>query len=550
MYSKEELKEMDKDIKVKKFLKLIYKGFDEETEYIKIFQTTKENFNEKYFNDIDAVVNYVTSKVKYNKNTYFELSTNNGSSGKSEDLLYRYCLGFDFDKKELGEDFDHIDILNLFKQNKLHYHCLIDSGNGYHAYICINKTNDFEKIEKIQAILSKKLGADMNACKTTQLLRVPYTYNIKDENKTKLVKIIAMDDRNKIKPYDINYLYDKNCTINNLNNLEKSKQYVINNTNIPICIQNIINNGTSEGDRYNDLQKIIISLRQRNKSLNDIITVCKSWAKKSNFNDNLEYRIKNIYKNLNYVKMECKECEYKKDCFNFLESEFDFDKLVDENGVIYSTYNLEDKITRKIRNKQNRSDKMLNGNEILILNILRNEYENPRPLCKEFEYGQDIKMLLQSITHKKKRCMSETTLRNTLKSLLEKGFILEGTGKRKSKYYHFNPIRTSIEKTIRVSMMCIAMCVCQNITTDELGLYILMRYLHKKQLQENKTKGNCFTMTQSDLAKAYYGNNATDNQTNISKMIHNLIDCHVLDIWDKNSSRNNGFDYYRYRLNS
>ena len=190
----------------------------------------------------------------------------------------------------------------------------------------------------------------MNACKTTQLLRIPYTYNIKDENKTKLVKIIAMDDRNEIKPYDINYLYDKNCTINNLNNLEKSKQYVINNTNIPICIQNIINNGTSEGDRYHDLQKIIISLRQRNK-------------------------------------MECKECEYKKDCFNFLESEFDFDKLVDENGVIYSTYNLEDKITRKIRNKQNRSDKMLNGNEILILNILRNEYENPRPLCKEFEYG-------------------------------------------------------------------------------------------------------------------------------------------------------------------
>ena len=149
MYSKEELKEMDKDIKVKKFLKLIYREFDEETEYIKIFQSTKENFNEKYFNDIDAVVNYVTSKVKYNKNTYFELSTNNGSSGKSEDLLYRYCLGFDFDKKELGEDFDHIDILNLFKQNKLHYHWRINSGNGYNDYICINKTNDVEKIKKI-----------------------------------------------------------------------------------------------------------------------------------------------------------------------------------------------------------------------------------------------------------------------------------------------------------------------------------------------------------------------------------------------------------------
>ena len=483
MYSKEELKEMDKDIKVKKFLKLIYRGFDEETEYIKIFQTTKENFNEKYFNDIDAVVNYVTSKVKYNKNTYFELSTNNGSSGKSEDLLYRYCLGFDFDKKELGEDFDHIDILNLFKQNKLHYHCLIDSGNGYHAYICINKTNDFEKIEKIQAILSKKLGADMNACKTTQLLRVPYTYNIKDENKTKLVKIIAMDDRNEIKPYDINYLYDKNCTINNLNNLEKSKQYIINNTNIPICIQNIINNGTSKDEhkRYSDLCKLVVILRQRGKNINEIITICKSWNEKSNFNDNLEYRVKNIFKNLNMVNLNCTNCNHKKECFNYVESEFDFNSLVDKDGNIYDTYNIEDKITKKIRNRTNKSNKSLNPNEILIINVLRYEYEKPRPLTK---YGMDFKLLKRTLTCKKKCCMSDNTIRNTLKSLLEKNYILESVGLKNKRYYKFNPIQAKIDNTMKVSFMATAMCICGQISKTELSLYILMRYLHKKQLQK------------------------------------------------------------------
>jgi hypothetical protein len=41
MYSKEELKAMDKDIKVKKFFKLIFRGFDEDEEYIRIFQNNE-----------------------------------------------------------------------------------------------------------------------------------------------------------------------------------------------------------------------------------------------------------------------------------------------------------------------------------------------------------------------------------------------------------------------------------------------------------------------------------------------------------------------------
>ena len=77
-----------------------------------------------------------------------------------------------------------------------------------------------------------------------------------------------------------------------------------------------------------------------------------------------------------------------------------------------------------------------------------------------------------------------------------------------------------------------------------------MRFLHKQQLLENKTKGNLFCISQSDLAKAYYGNSTTENQTHISKMIKNLLDCHIIDIYDINTSKNNQYEYYRYRLNS
>jgi hypothetical protein len=74
MYSKEELKSMDKDIKVKKFFKLIFREFDEDEEYIRIFQnnetrnTPATETKVKFYNDIDSVVNYVTSGAKYNKN--------------------------------------------------------------------------------------------------------------------------------------------------------------------------------------------------------------------------------------------------------------------------------------------------------------------------------------------------------------------------------------------------------------------------------------------------------------------------------------------------
>jgi hypothetical protein len=162
----------------------------------------------------------------------------------------------------------------------------------------------------------------------------------------------------------------------------------------------------------------------------------------------------------------------------------------------------------------------------------------------------DIKLLMRSITHKKKSCLSEKTLRETLNSLVEKKCVLEELGSRNKKYYKFNPIRTTLDKTVKVSFMATCMCICGNITPNELALYLLIRKIHKEQLLENKAKGNLFVMSQMDLARAYYGNGTTENQSNISKMIKNLLDCHIIDIYDIHTSKNNGYEYYRYRLNS
>ena len=145
--------------------------------------------------------------------------------------------------------------------------------------------------------------------------------------------------------------------------------------------------------------------------------------------------------------------------------------------------------------------------------------------------------------------MSDKTIRNTLNTLIEKDFILENIGSRNTKYYKFNPIKTCIQNTIKISYMATTMCICGNISKSELSLYILMRYLHNQKIKLGEVKGNCFYCSQSDLAKRFYGDSTSENQANISAMIHNLVECHMLDIWEITTSKNNGWEYLRYRLN-
>ena len=533
---------VDTKYNVKKFFKLIYRDKTEE-EFIRVFQDNKTREKDstyskvEFFNNIDDLVQFSTNKyIKYN-NTYFELSTTDGQQGNEEHLLNRYCISLDFDKKDLGVDFSSKDILNKFKAAKIHYHCLVDSGNGFHVYICINKTNNIKMVQEVQEALCDKLGADKNAIKSTQILRVPYSFNIKDYPKR--VKIIHMDDRNsdKFKPYDIEFLYKKNC-INEFGSLAEDKQikYTLNNTNIPICIQNILSNGTTEGDRYQDLQKIIVMLRQRNKPLGEIKAVCKEWAIKSQYDDNLDYRINNIYDNLNYISMDCKSCENKQECFNVVISDFDFDNN-------YDVFTLEDKLTKTLKSSKRKGAKSLNGNELLIINVLKNNDDGL--------YKSEI---VKKITYKKQCRLSEPTLIKTLKSLVDKEIITVVKGNSRAgieNFYIINAIRCKPDNIINVSYLATSMCICRLITPTELQLYHYMRNLHhQQQLKGQGLKGNLFQFNQSELAKGFYGADTTEGQGNISKMINNLLECHILDIWERQVSKNNSFEYYIYKLNS
>ena len=530
------LNNIDKQITIKNFFKTIYNGIGEE-EHIRVYQNNTTNLLDStyskvsFFNNITDLAYTLSEQNNYKYNTYFELATTDDKGGAIENLLYRYCLAFDFDKKDLGEDFSHKDIINLFKLLKIYCHCIIDSANGYHAYIIINKTNKLHMVDEVQKVLCAKLGADKNAIKPTQILRIPLTYNIK--NSPKMVNIVHLEDRNGelFKPYDIEFLHKKNCNIDIIGT--KNIQYTLNNTNIPECIENILNNGSGEGNRYEDLNKIVVTLRQRNKTLSEIQQIAKEWAYKSNYTDNVSYRVEDIYTNRKYVTMNCEGCSSKENCYSKVVSDFNFSE---EYPIIKMTESNQ----RYLKKSKAKGGKAMNGNELLIYTILLNNAD-----------GLSRTELLEELTYTKKKvvknvAMSKNTLTKTLNELEENGFIQIIVGLRNSKLYI--PIITKSKEnlTYQISYGAIRDVVRGNISPTELRLYFYMRYLHNKEQRENPKalKGNLAYFDQRELAKEL-----GTTQGNISDMIDNLIDEKLLGIWYRQTSKNNGFDYNIYRLN-
>ena len=527
------MEQIEKQFKIKKFFKLLYRGITEE-EYIRVFQNNNKDYsNVKYFNDIDELVSFASSnKVKFN-NTYFTLATTDGKGGSTEHLMYRYFLGFDFDKKDQVEGFNHIDILNKFRELKIHYHALVDSGNGYHAYIMINKTQDLQKVQEVQEVLCSKLGADKNAIKNTQILRIPYTFNIKN-NAHKQVNIVYMENRHskQFKPYDIDFLWNKNCNIKHQEVKKEQTSFTIANSNIPDCIKNILTEGSQKGDRYTDLQRIVVLLRQRNKSIEEIKKVCKEWATKSSFDDNLDYRIDNIYNNLSYISLECKECKHKQECYSSIVSNFEYDK--DDKLINFSSKEL----CKLALNNQKGGKRIMKSNELLVYSILKLNCEGltREEITKELTYKSKKKKV-------ERVALSERTLKDVLKSMEDSNFLtVKKLARGKKLYIADNKNNGDFVISYSATMECIK----GNITEEEYTLYCYMRYLHHQEQEQgiSKLKGNLLQVNQVALADYF---NVT--QSRISQMVDNLLEEKLISIWYRATSKNNGYTYNVYRLN-
>ncbi len=137
------------------------------------------------------VKNYIefeaaVAKYKYSYDVYTQLATNRDNiKGLKENQRQRKVLYLDFDFQDYP-DLANKDITSFSAKIKdkfpsLFICCGVASGNGYHFYISIKPSCNIKSITELNYQLAELVGADLAACKSTQIVRVPTSYNHKVE---------------------------------------------------------------------------------------------------------------------------------------------------------------------------------------------------------------------------------------------------------------------------------------------------------------------------------------------------------------------------------
>lgn len=516
--------ELHKEQKIKNFLRVIYEPIiitgnnlkDNEQIIICFKNSSNGNMEQKSFNNIDDIILYLRDnpKLKYCE-TYFNLHTTNGNR-KKDDIVTATCIGLDFDKKGIDLNIDYIQ--RKFKECNLFYNIIVDTGNGYHAYILLEETKDIELVTQVTKQIAKLTGADPQACKPTQLMRLPLTWNNKKlSNKIRKPVVLIHIDEN-IKRKNINLLAKKllkhktnNKTVRTFkgNACKKIEELM----SIPCT------------NRHDNLLWLYGKLLQFNNTEGQIQIKLDEFQKLNKLED-WEYQIKYLKENGKPIS-SCNSCKYVKECRNYIESDFEY--LPDE--LLLHT---NEKVFSKCKKK---GAKQMNGNEIVIYGILK---LFNKPLSKD--------ELLEEITFRNKkkevinRAMSDKTLRENLKEMENKKIIISETVNRK-KYYKLGRERTQEELNLEVRASVCYDVVKGYLTAEELQFYCFLRYLqHEQRRLTPNIGGNKFIMTQEEIAKKY-----GVTRRYIIDLIAELDRKKYIRI-DKTKSANNMHDYNIYYL--
>ena len=528
------MQDLKREEKLKSFLYNYFDGI-EPGEVINIrkikYNVTNENSN------LNNIIELLTlDKIKYT-NTYFNLSTfkDNSNNYKEENVAYRYSIAFDWDLKDfLGCSKDDLYKLqkedrDLFDKNKkllldeiysrtnkiggLCLHYVIDSGYGYHAYILINKSNDLNKIRAVQKELIRLLDSDTKCSDIVRVLRVPFTNNVKNNGnvKCKIVKDYVTNNL-KFERYSIDRLYNRFCE-----KLSFKDYTVISNTikkDIPLCVENALKNGSVEGERDRDLYNIVIHLKKKGKSLEEIKIITENWNSKNEVCfDDLDYQTKYIFENCNGFLCNSCDSSIKLECKSYTLSNFNLQQYGE------SIIDIHTKVGRQCRESNRKGVVCMNGNELFIYNVLLNN--------KDIYLSREGILKLITDRKTKKTAISERTLIDTLKGLMDKDYVIVNKGIKKlgiADTYKLNTKKIKEDNTIKITYFINLAVIWGRISTEELKCYIRMRYLHHEAVKNGKAKGNIFSITMEELAK-----DLGITVGRVSQMTKNLYDNNILD---------------------
>lgn len=477
------------------------------------------------FNNIDDFIMYIANSKRTSYcETYFNLYTTEGQVRKTEYIKTACFIGLDFDKKDFevkGIELNIDYIQSKFHEMGLFYNLLVNSGNGIHVYIYIEPTQDIDLVVKVAKEIANRSGADSNACKPTQLLRVPFTFNNKQlsEGIKKPVVLIHMDESPMRK--DINKIAKKlfRTEANTIKTFKGSTNCMKLNELLTMPVEK----GKS---RHEEFRWLNARLLFQNTTETQIEVAQEKFQELNNLED-YGAQIK-WFKENGKGHSGCYNCKYKNECWQYEEI-----REQKETDLVLSNTFL------KKSCKKGAKKNMLKSNEILIYGIIYIQQKiTIEGLIKEFTV-KDRK------TKEVRQCLSESTIKRCLKSMEEKGIVLVTKNGNKNIYSLKKPRRILEEQKIVLSSGALYERIKGQISEAEFQLYCFMKYLQWEQRNLNKINSNFkLKITQKEIA-SLYGISVTECNRHIQK----LIDGKYISIAEVHKSSKNGYDYYTYTLN-
>ena len=247
----------------------------------------------------------IVEKYKHNFHVYNALATvkmdkNEELHRREANMRQRQVLFIDFDKKDYENLTTAQEFTSLIKDKlpDVFLHACYDSGHGYHYYISVEHTCKIRDLCELNKLICEVVGADTNACKVTQVARVPGTYNRKRLGENgKFPQVREVDhyqkhDTTKKNYHPVNMEFIRRRIENALkvqqNILESkplepwnyasdgldTKQYPC------LCTEKVLREGADAGQRNTWLGRIVSMLRFQGYTEAKVREICLEWNTK------------------------------------------------------------------------------------------------------------------------------------------------------------------------------------------------------------------------------------------------------------------------------
>ncbi len=476
----------------------------------------------------DELIDTVAKK-RNNYNLYITLATIKGEGGKETNMYRRSVIMLDFDKKDIEGLTDYKGAVQMIKDKypSLFYHAINETGNGYHFYFAVEPTTEIRALSELNMTMARAVGADTNACKVTQIARLPCTKNLKNKDSIKYSNSIyngvtSLKDgtHRRYKTKRLKHIFNDFPTPPELAPLQRIR------TNSYLCCQRMLEGGAYQGSR-NFVQGRIT------KYLQDILGLEKEealqrildWNKLCQPPKENEQEIIadfELYWSRGYNLLGCK-CKDNPKLQEQLGRYCDRDackkNISGEDSAI-------DEIKTKVLRLDNlywseRNMKKLKGFDYLILSILT--------LQGDKMTTSEIKRSLTS-QQTGKQCISNPTLINVLRKLTELGLIDCTGGNPKS--YRITAVANYNRGYTRLAHTAGLLLINEIISQNEFLIYLYLT----KSIQRGES------MTYENISK-----HLGIDKSNVSRHIQKLQGLKILDVFEIRIPDTNHY-YNRYRI--